>query len=1742
MTTPVTNTTFSSTYKDDFRDSDNYHRILFNSGRALQARELTQMQTIIQSEIARFARNIFTDGAVVESGGVTVNNRIEFIKLDTSLNPLPADPQTLVGKEFTVKAPDPGIKFRVLRVEVASGADPATLYVAYNDTRAGTSSAVPIRVPNGSTFEASGAPDLKAVNAAATGSGTLASISTGSFFTQNHFVFAEEQTIFVDKYSSFPTVDLGFKTVEEVITAEDDEDLYDNQGAAPNLTAPGADRYRIRLVMTTRDQIDSDENFVFVAKITNGLVSRVIGPADNYNQITEVLAKRTSEESGNYVVKNFIAKFDEFNDSNLSLDVSSGIAYVDGYRLEIAPSKIIVPKARDTEEVENEVVIVQYGNYVLGNPADNVDLPDISTHELVNLRSDSAYGGSTLGTARVRAIEEDGSNLRFYLSEINMNSGQSFRDVKSFGSSGSSVVNTVLTGGIASLTATGNNTLLYSLPRNRPTETGVSDIVMTVQKKFVVAPDDTSATISAGGGDVFVNTSDWIITNSTGAVGDLSCTFTLTGTPVGSQVLIDGLTAGQTYHLYAYIIVDSPTIRAKSLTENATDTFAWPGDAESDGAGTRFINLAVPDVYKIKRLRQTDSDGPDLTSNFIFDDGQRDNYYGLARLIEKTGRSIPTGDVYVKYDYFTHGAGDLFAVNSYNGAVSYENIPSYNLGGRTISLRDVLDFRPIKSSDGTYSAGNINLLPQNQDAVVSDVEYYLPRRDQLIVKSISSSGAGVGELIINQGISSINPQVPEDQANSMAIYNILMNPYTVDDSDVELSPIKNKRFTMKDISVLESRLNQLAEVTSLSLLELDTSTLSVLDSNGLDRTKSGFFADNFEDFTFSDIDAADYRASREPTTKIITPAVNYGNVRLFFDSDNVAQDVGYNGDFLTLPYTETEFEYQNLANETLNVNPFEVIINTGALQLSPASDDWVEQEYLPDVLVSGGIKKRNVGTQYKTVRTLGGWFGIALAIASFATGFGALVSAGLKLGGATVGAAIGGGLATTIGYYAGAGLAVASAAQSAASVVSELNNVSIASNQVVVRDDIIVEQIGNKVLQVNSIPFMRSVKVYFKAEGLKPNQQHFAFFNGVDVQQWVREEPFKRFSSTTESYGDQYKNASEHPQGKSDLISNDEGVIEGSFFIPSTPNIKFRTGSKIFKLLNITVDNDNDATSLCQAIFTSTGVIETRQRTQKVTREIDTQTVVVRKKSVLCFWDPLAQSFLVSQTDSPSGIFITSVDIFFKTKPALGGQPVQVQIRGMENGYPQSWALQGAVKYLSPQDVNIPADVNDLESVRAAPTRFTFDEPIFLEPGQEYAIVVAAETTDYEVYAAKTYEYLLGSTEARVTKQATLGSLFKSQNGTTWTADQNRDLMFRLNRAEFSSSGTAYLRNIDPPAKLMQPDPFLATNGSNVIRAFQEGHGFVKNDTVTIYGLDSSSTYGGVKGTSILGERTVVSADWSGFTFNADSNATSTLRMGGDNVIFDQQYMYNVFYPDLQVLTPNNTGITSSIRLTSGASWAGDRNENTNSAYSLNSYIPININNILPTTAPKLIPNAKNKASNMSGNDPVLLKLDLTTLDPRVSPIIDLQRSSFTTIENSIDKQDSASSSGFNVPLQFVPETDPYDGSSASKHITTPSTIVEPAVGLKINFSAYRPFEANFKVYYRTSTDEGSIFDQAWVYIDEPNTIADDFNLREYSYLIGGDGGTLPAFTSYQIKIVMETTNTSKIPFIKDLRVIALAV
>lgn len=130
---------------------------------------------------------------------------------------------------------------------------------------------------------------------------------------------------------------------------------------------------------------------------------------------------------------------------------------------------------------------------------------------------------------------------------------------------------------------------------------------------------------------------------------------------------------------------------------------------------------------------------------------------------------------------------------------------------------------------------------------------------------------------------------------------------------------------------------------------------------------------------------------------------------------------------------------------------------------------------------------------------------------------------------------------------------------------------------------------SNKLVSVKIIPYTRSQKIYFKATGLRPNCRHFAFFDQVAVDSWCREETFTTVGQDPTEYGNQYNRATQHPEGTSQLFSDAQGTIEGSFFLPNTDQIRFRTGEREFRLLDISVYNPANAISTAFNIFASNG-------------------------------------------------------------------------------------------------------------------------------------------------------------------------------------------------------------------------------------------------------------------------------------------------------------------------------------------------------------------------------------------------------------------------------------------------------------------------------------------------------------------------------------------------------------------------
>ena len=460
------------------------------------------------------------------------------------------------------------------------------------------------------------------------------------------------------------------------------------------------------------------------------------------------------------------------------------------------------------------------------------------------------------------------------------------------------------------------------------------------------------------------------------------------------------------------------------------------------------------------------------------------------------------------------------------------------------------------------------------------------------------------------------------------------------------------------------------------------------------------------------------------------------------------------------------------------------------------------------------------------------------------------------------------------------------------------------------------------------------------------------------------------------------------------------------------------------------------------------------------------------------------------------------------------------------NGTPSREVIvPGSTKYLSPASVNT-------STTGATSTNFLFDEPIYLDSFTEYVIAVNSDSKDYKIWAGKTGDLVVGSTQERVTKRTIIGALYLPQNTYKWEPVYDMDLKFKVNRAKFTTgTHTARLNNATLPEKILQANPIDVTNNSAEVKVNVKDHGLQVGDTAII---KNAGTIGGISlGTSYSATVTKVSGEC--YFFNFSSNATSTTSGGGINVSSTVNYQYDLIVPYLETLTPQNTSISAQMKQTTGKSLAGAETPFViDTSYS---DVTLKENNFL--AAPRVVTNAA------KGTKSARMKITMTTSNDFVSPVIDMQRASVILVGNRIDNQSQSVAAGFNLSYPYVAETDKTAGTHLSKHITKPISLLSDAVGLKVLLSANRPSVADFDLYYKAITEDQLLDNIAWTLAPKQSTIASDENrdiFREYTYLIGGDNGTLLPFTTFQLKIVMRSSNSSKVPIIRDLRAIALGV
>ena len=116
-------------YYDDFDPTKNFHRILFKPGAAVQARELTQSQTILQNQISNFADHIFSQNTPVSGGKVTTNLNCFYLKLNTQYNGVDIVAADFLNKE--IQDSTGIVRAKVVATSEAASDDPATLIINY---------------------------------------------------------------------------------------------------------------------------------------------------------------------------------------------------------------------------------------------------------------------------------------------------------------------------------------------------------------------------------------------------------------------------------------------------------------------------------------------------------------------------------------------------------------------------------------------------------------------------------------------------------------------------------------------------------------------------------------------------------------------------------------------------------------------------------------------------------------------------------------------------------------------------------------------------------------------------------------------------------------------------------------------------------------------------------------------------------------------------------------------------------------------------------------------------------------------------------------------------------------------------------------------------------------------------------------------------------------------------------------------------------------------------------------------------------------------------------------------------------------------------------------------------------------------------------------------------------------------------------------------------------------------------
>lgn len=410
LVVPTETTVFP--YYDDFNEEKNFYRVLFRPGYAVQARELTQLQTILQNQIERFGKHIFENGSLVIGGEIEYfNNGYQTINLSPTYANTTIDVSRFDQKLIVSTDTANTVQFSVSKVESATENQPPLLHGKFL-----SGSYFPIEYST--TIVAKDESIFANTASENVYSGTsIIALKDSIFFYNGYFIKVPSQSVVVSKFNALANCRVGLQLNDEIVTEQSDSSLLDPAQESFNYQAPGAARYKADLQLISRSLDSTDDTkFIELARVEFGDLKKIVR-YPIYSEIEEVLARRTYDESGNYTVKPFTITMNEDKydtQANVAATLSPGKAYVYGYEIEtIAPKDISIKRGKTLKSVDAYDLNMNYGNYVIvdgmrgvfdPSVAEVFDIHCVSSAD-VNYSTEETYNRTKIGKARTKDIE-----------------------------------------------------------------------------------------------------------------------------------------------------------------------------------------------------------------------------------------------------------------------------------------------------------------------------------------------------------------------------------------------------------------------------------------------------------------------------------------------------------------------------------------------------------------------------------------------------------------------------------------------------------------------------------------------------------------------------------------------------------------------------------------------------------------------------------------------------------------------------------------------------------------------------------------------------------------------------------------------------------------------------------------------------------------------------------------------------------------------------------------------------------------------------------------------------------------------------------------------------------------------------------------------------------------------------------------------------------------------------------------